>query len=259
MILPNAFMEFSHWIQGFILVFLRISALFLAAPFFGASSVSVRIRIVLAALISWLMLPVIQIPNGFDLLSGEGLLSISQQLLLGLAIGFVAQLIFATLVLGGQLMAMSMGLGFAMSLDPQNGVQTPVISQFYLIFGTLVFLSLDMHLFLLQYLAHSFELLPVVGARHVTVDTAGLVTWGSHLFAGALLFSLPMLAVILIVNLALGIMTRAAPQLNIFAVGFPITIAVGFLFMLLTVPSLVPLLHKWADLAFGLINQFIVF
>lgn len=264
MYLPAVFLEFNQWIQGFILVFLRISAMFLAAPFFSAASVSVRIRVLLAALVSWIILPTINIPNGFELMSAEGLLSIAQQLLLGLSIGFMAQLVFATLILGGQLMAMSMGLGFAISLDPQNGVQTPVISQFYLILGTLIFLSLDIHLILIQFIAESFELMPVIGPVASSLTSSGfdssmtIVSWASHLFSGALLFALPMLAVILIVNLALGIMTRAAPQLNIFAVGFPITLGVGFVFILLTLPSLLPMLNQWFELVFEAINQFII-
>jgi len=129
-----------------------------------------------------------------------------------------------------------------------------------------------MHLFLLQYLVESFDFMPVTGLSGSALNgafgssfdsgfdsTMAIVSWGSHLFSGALLFALPMLAVILIINLALGIMTRAAPQLNIFAVGFPLTLGVGFVFMLLTLPSLIPMLSAWFGLAFEAINQFIVF
>lgn len=254
MLLPASILDVGTWMEGFILVFLRISALFVAAPFFGATSVTVRIRLVLAGLISMLILPSIPSLEGFDLTSGAGLLAVVQQIFLGVAMGFILQMVFSGLILAGQVMAMTMGLGFATSFDPQNGVSVPVVSQFYVIFGTLIFLALDLHLHLIGYLALSFELLPVTGAV-VSPDSFMLVAnWATHMFTGALLLALPTLAAILLINVAFGVMTRAAPQLNIFAVGFPVTIAGGFIFMMLTLPSLLPLLTRLFEQAFEAMN-----
>lgn len=255
MLLPASILDLGGWMEAFILVFLRISALFLAAPFFGANSINVRIRILLAGLTTILILPSIPALGEFKIMSGVGLLAIVQQLFLGLAMGFIIQLVFTGLIVGGQVMAMTMGLGFATTFDPQNGVSVPVISQFYTIFGTLIFLALDLHLHLLSYMAGSFELLPITGANMNADGFMVVVGWASHMFSGAVLLALPTLAAILLVNVAFGVMTRAAPQLNIFAVGFPVTIAVGFLFIMLTVDSLLPIVSRYFEHAFEAMNH----
>jgi flagellar biosynthesis protein FliR len=254
MLLPASLLEVGTWMEGFILVFLRISALFVAAPFFGANTISVRIRIVFASLISFVILPVLPPLEDFELMSGAGLLAVVQQLFLGIAMGFILQLVFTGLIFAGQVMAMTMGLGFATALDPQNGVQVTVVSQFYVILSTLIFLSLDLHLHLIAYLGMSFELLPITGAAIEPESFMLVAGWATHMFSGALLFALPVLAAILLINVAFGVMTRAAPQLNIFAVGFPVTIAAGFIFMILTIPSLLPTLNRFFEQAFEAMN-----
>jgi len=122
-------------------------------------------------------------------------------------------------------------------MDPQNGVQVPVISQFYLILATLLFLVLDGHLLLIELLAQSFHTFPVAMDGITRNGLLEIVGWGSRLFAGGLLMALPVMAALLLVNLGMGVITRAAPQLNIFAVGFPITMLMGFLLMWATLPN----------------------
>jgi len=167
--------------------------------------------------------------------------------MVGLAMGFLLQMTFASVVIAGQTLAMTMGLGFAMSVDPQNGVQVPVLSQLYMIMATLIFLAVDGHLLLIQLLVDSFTLLPVglSGWR----DDFGLdvVLWASQMFKSGLILALPALTAVLLINLAFGVITRAAPQLNIFAVGFPVTILAGFIFILLTIPSVFSLLVEMFD------------
>lgn len=254
MFLPLSIMDFGSWLEGFILTFLRISAFFVAAPFFGATTVTVRIRIVLAALMSMLILPSLPSLDGFQLASGEGIVAIVQQLFLGIAMGFILQMVFTGLIIAGQLMAMTMGLGFALSFDPQNGVQVPVVSQFYVILATLIFLALDLHLHLLRYLIDSFALMPITGADISTDSMMLIVNWATHMFSSALLLSMPVLAALLLVNVAFGVMTRASPQLNVFAVGFPITIAAGFTFIMLSLPSVLPIFERFFEEAFEAIN-----
>ena len=214
--------------------FIRISAMFLAAPIFGANTVPVRIRIVLAFTISLMILPVLPAPPEIDPMSAAGILITIQQIVIGLAMGFLMQLVFATVVFMGQTIAMSMGLGFASVIDPQNGVSVPVVSQFFLVLSTLLFISMHGHLVMLSAIAGSFIAIPI-GLYAIDPNLHfDLVAWAGHVFLLALLMALPVMVVILLVNLSFGVMTRAAPQLNIFAVGFPATILIGFILMYLT-------------------------
>ena len=161
---------------------------------------------------------------------------IAHEILVGVAIGFGVQMIFDALVIGGQTIAMSMGLGFAMMVDPQRGVSVPVVSQFFVIVGILVFLALGGHLALIRLLADSFEVLPV--GRFLDASSLWTVLgWGTQLFAGAVRIALPAVAGLLVVNIAFGVMSRAAPTLNLFAVGFPVTLLLGFLILLLNIGS----------------------
>lgn len=225
------------WSQGYYWPFLRFSALFLASPIFSASSFPVRGRVLLAVLVTALVMPSLPEMPVVSPLSATGLLFAGQQVVIGLAMGFILQMVFGAVVIAGQSLAMTMGLGFAMAVDPQNGVQVPVLSQLYVIFATLIFLSIDGHLILIQFLADSFILLPV-GLEGWSNDFGiNVVLLGSQMFLGALLLVLPALTAILLINVAFGVITRAAPQLNIFAVGFPVTILAGFVFITLSMPS----------------------
>jgi flagellar biosynthetic protein FliR len=235
------------WTESYYWPFMRISALFLAAPILGASSFPVRARIILAVLITALITPSLPTLPVVDALGPAGLLVAGQQVMIGLAMGFIVQMIFASVVVAGQTLAMTMGLGFAMSVDPQNGVQVPVLSQLYMILATLIFLAVDGHLILIRTLVDSFTLLPIglSGWR----DDFGLdvALWASQMFLSGLLLALPALTAVLLINIAFGVITRAAPQLNIFAVGFPVTILAGFVFILLTLPSVLSLLVQIFD------------
>ena len=217
--------------------FIRISAMFLAAPVFGAASFPVRARILLALSVTALLAPSIPPAPEVDVLSFSGIVVAAQQAVTGLAMGFIVQVLFAAAVIAGQSLAMTMGLGFAMSVDPQNGVQVPVLSQFYVILATLVFLAVDGHLLMLQVVADSFTLVPVGLFALSDTFPMDMALLGSGMFASALLLALPALTAVLLINIAFGVITRAAPQLNIFAVGFPVTIFAGFVFMLLSMPS----------------------
>jgi len=237
------------WSQGYYWPFLRFSALFLAAPIFSASSFPVRGRVLLAVLITALIMPSLPDMPVVEPMSATGLLFAGQQVVIGFAMGFILQMVFGAVVIAGQSLAMTMGLGFAMAVDPQNGVQVPVLSQLYVIFATLLFLTIDGHLILIQVLADSFILLPV-GLTGWSADFGiNVVLWGSQMFLGALLLVLPALTAILLINVAFGVITRAAPQLNIFAVGFPVTIMAGFVFITLSMPSVFERLINMFDVA----------
>lgn len=157
--------------------------------------------------------------------------------------GFSIQIIFAAVEMAGDLAGMQMGLGFASFYDPQNASFTPVVAQFLGIIAALVFLAADGHLYMLSALAESFREFPIGAGMPAANAFRTMAEWGGTLFSLALQFSLPLIGALLIANLALGILTRSAPQLNIFAVGFPITLAVGFATMMLTIPYLAPLME----------------
>ena len=238
--------------------FMRIGAMFAAAPIFSSRSVPVRIRVLLAFFISWLLMPIIPDPPAVELISAEALLISLYQVVIGLAMGFILQMVFAAFVIAGQSIAMAMGLGFASIIDPQNGMQVPVVSQAFLIMATLVFLALNGHLIFIEVLANSFQTMPI-GAFTLSRDGLWqLVIWGSDMFAGGMLIALPALAALLLVNLAFGVTSRAAPQLNIFAVGFPVMIMVGLSFIIITLPTLTDHLSRLLLQAFELIETHIV-
>jgi len=249
--------ELTTWLATLLWPFMRIGAMFAAAPIFSSRSVPVRIRIILAFLIASVLVPVLPAPPTVDLISGQALIISIHQVLIGVAMGFIIQLVFAAFVIAGQSIAMAMGLGFASIIDPQNGVQVPVVSQAFLIMVTLVFLALNGHLVLIDMLAKSFENIPVGMMVPSRDGIWQLVNWGSDMFAGGMLVALPAVAALLLVNLAFGVTTRAAPQLNIFAVGFPVMIMVGLSFIILTLPTITSHLGRLMMQATELVHNFL--
>lgn len=232
--------EIVSYIGGYFWPFVRIGAMLMVVPIFGAQKiVPVRIRLGLALALTWIVAPMLPPMPAVDPLSLDGLLITVQQLLLGVAMGTILSFIFSALVVGGHSIAMSMGLGFAQFLDP-NGISVPVVSSFYLIIGTLLYLSLNGHLVSIQVLVSSFKTIPVSTIGLAPDSYFTIVLWASKIFVGAILIALPILITIMLINAGFGVMMRAAPTLNIFAVGFPVTMMAGFLLILLTLPTLLP-------------------
>ena len=236
--------EIFTWVGGLFWPFIRLTAMLLATPVFGARMVPVRIRISIGLFLAWMLFPMLPDVPAVDPLSPAGFLISIQQVLIGVSMGFILQMVFGAVVMAGQNIAMSMGLGFASAVDPQNGVQVPVLSQFYMVIATLIFLALDGHLVIIETLVNSFYLLPI-GSAAVSADFVWQVAaWGSYMFIGSVLMAVPVMVALLLVNLAFGVMTRAAPQLNIFAVGFPVTLLAGFILLLFGLPALLPQLSN---------------
>lgn len=219
--------------------FLRISAMMVVAPIFSAPGFNLRARVLLSVLIAALVAPSISLPANFELISLMGLVVAIQEIGVGLMIGFILQLAFGAIVFGAQAMSMTMGLGFAMAVDPQNGVQVPVVAQLYVILGTLLFLAVDGHLALINAVARSYDFVPAGSVSISPASFSALISLGSIVFAGGILLALPVMTALLLINLAFGIITRTAPQLNIFAVGFPVTILAGLFIMFLVMPGFI--------------------
>ena len=214
------------------------------APVFSAAGFNVRTRALYAVLIAALVAPSLPAPPVESLLSGAGVLMGIREIGVGLILGFVVQMAFGAAVFAGQAISMTMGLGFAMAVDPQNGVQVPVISQLYVIVATLLFLALDGHLLLIAAVAESYQLIPIGVAGLPAASLSAVVALGTMVFAGGILLALPALTALLLINVAFGIVTRTAPQLNIFAVGFPVTILAGLFIMFLVMPGFIEALTQ---------------
>ncbi len=245
--------QIAGWIGDFFWPFIRIAMMFTVAPLFGGRLVPMRVRVILALAITLVLVPVIPSAPAVDPLSGAALLVTFQQLAIGMVMGFLMQLVFSALVLGGHTVAMSMGLGFASMVDPQNGVQVPVVGQYYITVATLLFLALNGHLALISLLADSFHSIPV-GTLGVTRDNLWeVVAWAGRMFAGGVLIAMPAVTALLLTNIAFGVVTRAAPQLNIFGVGFPITLTLGFVLIMFSLPSLLPQFSGLLEDAMGVI------
>lgn len=243
--------QLTTWLASVFWPFLRIGAMLMAAPVFNSRQMPVRIRLLLALALTAVMAPVIPQSPVVSMFSYEAFIIALQQILIGVAMGFMLQMVFGALVFGGQSIALSMGLGFASIVDPQNGVHVPVVSQYYVIMGTLFFLLLNGHLFLVSLMADSFTTLPVAMDGISRNSIHELVAWGSRMFTGGLLIALPVVASLLLVNLGMGIVARAAPQLNVFAVGFPIAMLIGFVLIWVTLPNVMDNFSELTEEAFG--------
>jgi flagellar biosynthetic protein FliR len=229
--------ELSGWMAQIFWPFVRIAACLMVAPVFGAPFVPARLRIVLAAAVALLVAPLLP-PPGISPFSLAGLLVTAQQVLIGVALGFALQVVFDAVAMGGQLLANSMGLSFAFNVDPLRGASTPALGQLYMLLVTLTFLALEGHLALVETLVEGFRTLPVGVTGLGSAGLWTLVAWGTQIFAGALSVALPGMTALLIVNLAFGVMSRAAPTLNLFAVGFPVSLVFGLAIVLMGLPAL---------------------
>jgi flagellar biosynthetic protein FliR len=224
--------DVSTWVNRLWWPALRVSGFVLTAPVASETSVPSLVKIVLTLGLAFLLAPLVQVPEGLSIFSAAGMLSAVLELLIGVSIGLVVQLAFEALTFAGQSISLTMGLGFATLVDPQHGAQTPVLGQLFMILGTLTYLSIDGHLVLINALAESFKHLPI-GAAHIGHDfLLMLVLWGARVFDAGLLIALPIVIALVTVNLALGVVTRAAPQLNLFGIGFTITLLSGFFVLL---------------------------
>lgn len=240
--------QLTAWLTAFIWPLVRILALIATAPVLGNKIVPVRAKIGLAVGITLLVAPVLGPMPQIEPGSIPGLFVIAQQIAIGAAMGLAMQIVFVAVELAGDITGLQMGLGFATFYDPGSGGSTAVIAQYMNLVATLVFLAVNGHLLMISTLVDSFSAFPIGGTAPHAAGWAMLANWGGRIFFAGLLLSLPMLGALLITNVALGILTRAAPQLNIFAVGFPITLTVGLGILALSLPYFIPVLdHLMRD------------
>lgn len=247
--------QLDAWLAAFMFPLMRILALVATAPVFNNVALPRRVRLGLGVALAAALVPVLPPLPSISPGSGIGLAVLAQQILIGTALGFVMRIVFSAIDVAGELIGLQMGLSFAVFYDPQSNAQSAAVAQFLGLLATLVFLALNGHLMLLSLLAQSFTLMPVSATPFAAFGFEMLVRWGATLFAAGVLLCLPIVAALLITNIALGVITRAAPQLNIFAVGFPVTTVVGFGVLLLALPYMAPIFERFFDSGLEVMTQ----
>lgn len=244
--------QLNAWLAAFAWPFTRILALIAAAPLVGNQKFPARAKIGLAVLITLTLAPTLPPLPAIAPDAPMGIALLARELLIGLAMGFAMRLTFTAVEMAGELAGLQMGFGFAQFYDPQSTAHVPVLGQFLGLLATLAFLAMNGHLLLISVLAESFRALPIAPEPLQSGLGRLAAQWGGTIIHAAVLMSLPMIAALLVANLALGILTRAAPQLNMFAVGFPVTLAIGFGVLLASLPYFLPLFEHFVQVGTGL-------
>lgn len=233
---------------------LRVGGVVMLAPLLGAVFVPRRMRLAMAIVISLALVASASPPPDLDPLSTAGLLAITQELVIGLAIGFVLRLATEAALLAGQLISTGMGLSFATVVDPQNGGM-PLLGRFYIVVSSLLLLALNAHLSLIALLGQSYLVVPIGSDGLSPADARLIVDFAGIMFTGAVQLALPSVIAILMVNIAFGVISRAAPTLNLFAVGFPITIMLGLFILVLSIQTQGPVWESQMSDAFTLLTR----
>jgi flagellar biosynthetic protein FliR len=233
--------QLLQWLTPLLWPFLRTLALFSSMPVLSLRTVPVRVKVGLALLVSLAAqasLPDVAALPAVPLDSPSGLAMVAQQVVIGLTLGFAARVVFAAVEFAGELIGLQMGLNFAGFFDPATGAQGTATSRFLSTIGSLLFVVINGHLLLTLAVIRSFEAFPVSDHPLSVIDTLQPQVWGAEIFRLGLWIALPIVAMMLFVNLVLGIISRVAQQIQIFSVGFAITVSVGMLGLLLTLPML---------------------
>ena len=253
MIMTLLFADVIQLLGQFLWPLVRISAFLLAGPFFSLAAVNLRVRLALVLILTWLIYPLVEIPD-IDPFSFNAVTGIFHEVMVGGIMGLTLQIVIAALVVAGQAIAGSMGLSMANMIDPNLG-NVPSLSQFFLIIGTLLFLSLGGHLIMISVLYSSFELIPIASGGFSTEMILSLLTWSSQIFTGAVVIAFPIMIGLLLVNSLLGLVSRAAPSLNVFAIGFPALIPLGLGMLLLTMTIWFEQVENLWFIGFDQLNQ----
>src|SRR5574343_2027397 len=230
--------QIDAWIVAFIYPLSRILGFIAMAPLWSSTGVPARTRLILGLAIAVALTPSLPPMPVVQPASLTGLWIMAQQMLIGIGMGFAARIVFTAFDLAGEFIGLQMGLGFATFYDPLNSAQTPVVAEFIGLLALLLFLSLNGHLIYLATLAQSFSAIPVSGNPLGAASWLNLVELGGKIFSAGLLIALPIIVALTITNVALAVLTRAAPQLHLFALGFPLTLIGGFLVLAISLDYL---------------------
>lgn len=228
--------QLDAWLGLFIFPLTRVLALLATAPIFNNAALPMNIRLVMGLAITFALATVLPAPPPIPAGSWLGLAIIGEQLLIGLMMGFALRIAFAALDVAGELIGLQMGLSFATFFDPGRGGETSVVAEFLGLLTALIFLAMNGHLLMLTLLAESFTLLPVSATPFHAAGFSSLLTASAMMFSLGVMLALPLITALLVTNISLGVLSRVAPALNLFAVGFPVTLGLGFLVLLLSLP-----------------------
>ncbi len=247
--------QLDVWIAAFMFPLSRILGMLAVAPLFNIAAISVMTRLVLGVAMTIAIVPILPpmppIPAG----SWLGLVVLAEQMLIGIVIGTTLRIAFTAIDYAGSLIGLQMGLSFAVFYDPQNAAQTPVISEFVNLVSLLIYIASNGHLMSLAALAESFTLFPVALTPFPATGFGAVLHWAAAIFSMGLLLALPLVAALLIANIALGVLSRVAPQLNLFAIGFPVTLGAGFFMLMLSMPYLGAAMEHLYEQAFMVLRQ----
>lgn len=247
--------QLDLWVASLMFPVARLLGLIAAAPLFNNRGVPMRIRLGLGLAIAMAVVPALPPMPAIPAGSWLALTMLAREAALGIAIGFTLRLVFSAVDMAGELIGLQMGLSFATFFDPDAGGQTIVLGEFLGLLASLIFLGLDGHLMLIDITVRSFEWLPVGGNPLAPGGWGYVAQHGVTVFAAGFLLALPLIATLLITNIALGVLTRAAPQLNLFAVGFPVTLTAGFVVLMLSLNAFGPVLRNLLEQGFEAVDQ----
>ncbi|MBL6597164.1 MAG: flagellar biosynthetic protein FliR, partial [Candidatus Puniceispirillum sp.] len=243
--LPGLDLQFvMELLAGLFLASLRIGAFLISSPFFGGSAVPLQVRIIMAVLLGVAVVNNVTVPDWQSFTALTGIQVIMTELAIGIGSGLILTIWFSAVLLAGEKIASSAGLGFAAQIDPDSGGQTPVVSKTFSLFLTVIFLSWNGHLMVLRAVADSYEYLPVGAMPAFPLLIQGGIAAAGSMFLAATIIMLPITAFLLAINLVIGVITRSAPQLNLFSFGFPISMLGIFV-----------LLYLWVDVLGGAMND----
>ncbi len=232
--------QIYDWMNAFLWPFFRILALISVAPVVSESSIPMRVKTGLSAMIAVTIAPALAPMPQLSTGSFAALGLACQQVLIGIALGLVMRIVFAAIMAAGEFIGLQMGLSFASFFDPATGANTAVLSRLLNVMAILLFLALDGHLYMLGGLLHSFETLPVSSGPLDRNGWGVLLEWSSRIIASGLMLALPLVILLLTINLSLGILNRTVQQLSVFAVGFPISLMAGLIFLAIVLPQSMP-------------------
>jgi flagellar biosynthetic protein FliR len=247
--------QLLNYLATFIWPFFRVGSLFITIPVFGVASVPAPIRVLAGMLITLVVIPTLPTMPNIEIFSFQGWMVAVQQIALGMCTGFILQMVLSIMLFAGQAIAYSMGLGFASMVDPTTGIQVPVIAQLFVIASSFIFLAVNGHLMLIEMIAQSFHTLPVSLLGLEKNDLWRILLWSSQIFADGVLLALPIMATMLFINISFGVASKAAPQLQIFGVGFPITILIGMLLIWMGIPNIIDNFTDMLSASFIFISQ----
>lgn len=243
--------QLDAWLAAFMFPLARILGLMASAPVFSNAGLPRRVRLVAGLAVTIAIAPALPPMPAIATGSWQGLFILAEQLAIGVLLGLTLRVVFAAVDVAGELIGLQMGLAFAVFYDPQNSGQTPVLSEFLGLLATLIFLAMNGHLLCLATLMESFRLLPVDGAMLATGSFRVLAASMATMFSAGVLLSLPLVAALLIANIAMGVLSRVAPQLNLFAVGFPVTMVSGFVVLMISLPYFGAAMERLFDQGFA--------